>query len=175
MANLTSAENREYPYTRDETTGFYRVVDPNGYTFLVGPNTTSGDTEQLITQVGLYSSDLQRSVDYWTKLLPGKLASTDADQSKNSFVEISFDQSPFTLALHLSTQPIDHAKAYGRIAFACPTDDLQPLQDKALVSEQAVLTKLVKASCLFISCNLAQLCLSVKIRLVTDDCSACEF
>ena len=142
MANLTSAENREYPYTRDETTGFYRVVDPNGYTFLVGPNTTSGDTEQLITQVGLYSSDLQRSVDYWTKLLPGKLASTDADQSKNSFVE---------------------------------TDDLQPLQDKALVSEQAVLTKLVKASCLFISCNLAQLCLSVKIRLVTDDCSACEF
>lgn len=57
---------------------------------------------------------------------------------------VRFDDGDFRLILDKSDQEvIDHAQAFGRIAFACPTSDLKPLQDEIDSKGLKVLTRLI--------------------------------
>lgn len=68
--------------------------------------------------------------------------------SNEDRLDLSFDQlGYFTLTLVASTpknSKVDHGKAYGRIAFSCPTDELKPLQSQVEQAHGTVLTPYIQ-------------------------------
>ena len=117
------------------------MIDPNGYAFILTPLTATIQKNSIV-EVSLFVTNLNVSIDYWSNVLQGKVASTS-----NENVAISFDETEFKLNLTKSTDNvINHAKAYGRIAFSCPTEQLKPLQ--ALIEEKnlTILTKFISLS-----------------------------
>lgn len=114
----------------------YELFDPNGYRFRVqnepGPSRLTG--------LSLHSSDLSRSKAYWVDTLKGKLVESEPD------LVVNFDNLDyFKLVLVKSNeQKIDHAKAYGRVAFSCPTGDLKPLQSEIEGKQLTVLTPYIE-------------------------------
>ena len=134
---IESIKNKNYPHTvrSDES---YEIKDPNGYTFLVAANDSNVTTSKLIG-LSLHCSNIQNSTNYWSNILKGKVESqTDSD------VSFSFDSSPFRLNLLLSKEPVNHAKAFGRVAFSCPTDQLKPLQEEMDKLNLTILTRFIE-------------------------------
>jgi len=134
---IEAIKTQNYPH---EVSGdVYEVIDPNGYRFFVTPN-DSACPNNTIVEASLFSSKVETSVSYWSNMLSAKTES----QSANGAV-FSFDQGHFRLNLVLSQSgPINHAKAFGRIAFSCPATELLPLQEMILSNEKIVLTKYVE-------------------------------
>ncbi|VDO93918.1 unnamed protein product [Schistosoma margrebowiei] len=93
-----------------------KVEAPGGYSFWVHNSDSNGDPVQM---VALSTSNLKRSIDYWSHKLSMTLVSSSSD-------EAVFCYSPNQCSLKLISiqKPIDHASAFGRIAFACPTISL---------------------------------------------------
>ena len=121
---ISNIKERNYPFKLDAN-NLYEVVDPNGYKFLICPS--EKESANQVIGLSLFISDLQKSADYWVNQLKfSRNAPSDSDLVK---IEISFNEFNFTLTLVKSDQAkIDHGKAYGRIAFSCPTSQLKPLQ-----------------------------------------------
>merc|ERR1712127_139146 len=117
----------------------YEVVDPNGYKFIVVPNNEANPNNAIIEN-SLFATNLQKSVDYWSGLLQAKVESK-LDQN----LLLSFDNTQFRLNLvKIDVEKINHAQAFGRIAFSCPESELKPVQELAEKNNQTVLTKYVE-------------------------------
>ncbi|VDP76967.1 unnamed protein product [Schistosoma mattheei] len=101
-----------WPITLKESNSV-KVEAPGGYAFWVHNSDSNGDPVQM---VALSTSNLKRSIDYWSHKLSMTLVSSSSD-------EAVFCYSPNQCSLKLISiqKPIDHASAFGRIAFACPT------------------------------------------------------
>ncbi len=125
--------NYSHQLTND---GFYELEDPNGYRFLVGENKVDSSRD-LVTEVSLFATNIEQSENYWVNVLNNKLVS-----KTDSRLEVSFAVSDFKLVL-LKADNVDHGKAYGRIAFSCPTDQLKPLQADIESKNLTVLTKFI--------------------------------
>ncbi|RNA34636.1 glyoxalase domain-containing 4 [Brachionus plicatilis] len=131
--NIKNRENS--PKQRSD--GLYEIQDPDGYTFLVGQGEGN---ESSITALSLLVTNLEKSKNYWSNILKGKLISEDLSK-----IELSFDYLNFQLVLEKSgNEKIDHAKAYGRVAFSCPTEELKPLQSEIEKNQFAVLTPYIQ-------------------------------
>ena len=63
-----------------------------------------------------FSSNIKNTVNYWSNILKGKL-----ENHSETSASLSFDSTSFRLNFILSKEPINHAKAFGRVAFSCPT------------------------------------------------------
>lgn len=111
----------------------YEVLDPNGAKFLVLPGSKND-----IVEASLFSSNLENSVHYWSELLNAK---TESDSAI-----FRFDEGDFRLSFlpTKSGEAVNHAKAFGRIAFSCPASELLPLQEMILKNDKTVLTKYVE-------------------------------
>lgn len=134
---IENIKEKNYPFELNAN-GNYEIVDSNGYKFLVGQSLPN--ERDLVTGLSLFVTDLQTSETYWSNTLKGHLV----EKTENSLC-ISFYQSPFRLILEKSqSEKIDHAKAYGRIAFSCPTSELKPLQDEIDSKGLTVLTRYVQ-------------------------------
>lgn len=135
---IDNIKSTNYPHTLNAE-NIYEIVDPNGYKFQVVPNDTFNPKNAIIG-TSLFMTSIEKSADYWSGLLKAKVENKTAE-----CLDLSFDAGQFRLNLvKSSSEVINHAKAYGRIAFSCPAAELLPLQDLIEKNNQTVLTKYVE-------------------------------
>ncbi|XP_072163840.1 glyoxalase domain-containing protein 4-like [Diadema setosum] len=116
--------------------GQYAVEAPGGYRFyLVDKASPSGDPVQ---KVALGVSNLQKSIDYWTKLC----GMTLYEQSPKSAL-LGFGNGQCKLELQDQGGAVDHKTAFGRIAFACPREQLPGIEAASKEGGHSILTPLV--------------------------------
>ncbi|XP_026329262.1 glyoxalase domain-containing protein 4 isoform X2 [Hyposmocoma kahamanoa] len=110
---------------------------PGGYKFYIidKPQPTNTDPVQ---KVSLASSNLARSIAYWNGLLSLKIF-----EQTDKTVLLGFSEDQAKLELVDIGVPVNHAKAYGRIAFSCPFEQ-QPIIDKKIQEAgEKILTPLI--------------------------------
>lgn len=122
-------------YTVNEENGLKVIKSPDGYIFKILEAPSEGDPVKKVT---LASSNLQKSVDYWNRLCGMKIY----EQQEKSAV-LGYDDTQCKLELVDIGGQVDRATAFGRIAFACPSAELPPLEEKMKAEGQTILTPLV--------------------------------
>ncbi|KAK6184475.1 hypothetical protein SNE40_001871 [Patella caerulea] len=115
--------------------GVTTIVSPGGYKFFILPADIEGDPVQKVI---LGCSNLLNTIDYWTRLLGMKIYS----QTEKSVV-LGYSDNKCKLEFIDLGVPIDHATAFGRIAFACPKDQLPALEELMKNENQKILTPLI--------------------------------
>ena len=96
------------------------------------------DLPDPVKKVSLGVSDLAKSLVYWQKLL----GMTVYEQSETEAL-LGYDSDKCKLELiHLGC-PVDHATAFGRIAFSCPSNQLPGIEHSVKEAGHAILTPLV--------------------------------
>ncbi|KAK3084272.1 hypothetical protein FSP39_010907 [Pinctada imbricata] len=130
---VANANKQGYPIVQDGDN--HVLTSPDGYKFHIISQEVKGDPVQMVT---LASSDLQKSVDYWTKLCGMTLYS----RGDNSAV-LGYDDNQCKLQLLDIGVPVDHATAYGRIAFSCPESELPEIEKRMKEADQKILTSLI--------------------------------
>lgn len=103
-----------------EVEGIKRVVDPSGY--FIDLKTAAHDAVSSIT---LVSTNFEKTKGFWG----GLLGLTTGDQNVTDSITFQAQNPSFTIKF-LKSASIDHAEAYGRIAFAVPTDQLLTFQEQ---------------------------------------------
>lgn len=110
----------------------FTLESPDGYKFIVDRSETRND----VTEVCLAVSNMELSKKYWSDLL--KMILVD-EQSNETTLSYPGGQQA-RLRLRQLDVPLDHASAYGRIAFACPSGELKAIQAAAEAAKEKVLT-----------------------------------
>lgn len=123
-----------WPITLKESDSV-KVEAPGGYAFWVHNCDSDGDPVRM---VALATSNLKRSTDYWSHKLGMTLVSSSSDEAV-----FCYSPNQCTLKLISIQKPIDHASAFGRIAFACPSSQLPILQKTMDSQNETILTRLV--------------------------------
>lgn len=132
---IQRARSHDWPIT--EEAGCHVVRAPGGYKFFLldAPQPTDKDPVQSVT---LGSSNLLRSVEYWNSQLGMTLFSRTDDE-----VTLGYGEGQARLRLKTVGGAVDHAKAFGRIAFSCPAAELPTLQAAVKEAAGTILTPLV--------------------------------
>lgn len=126
---------REKKWPAKEADGRLEIDSPDGYKFFLLDEEKKGDPVQ---KVAIGASNLQQSIDYWHE----KLGMSLVEKSEKSAL-LGFGDDQCKLELIDNGGPVDHATAFGRIAFSCPREQLPPLQKKMEEEKQKILTPLV--------------------------------
>lgn len=130
------ARAKEAGYQIQEEEGKMAVRDPGGYKFFLVDSPQPEERDPVIgVSVGV--SQLPASLNYWTGLLGMK----KLEEAPNS-ATMSFGDNQANLTLK-TVGSVDHAKAYGRIAFSIPADELPPLEQVMKEAKTTILTPLV--------------------------------
>ncbi|XP_043574145.1 glyoxalase domain-containing protein 4 [Chiloscyllium plagiosum] len=134
---VSNAKKQGWALTEDKD-GVFVTEDPGGFKFiLVNKEQPKADP---VLKVTLAVSDLQRSIDYWSNLLGMKVYEKD-DAKKQVLLGYADDQCK--LELQDIGSPVNHASAYGRIAFSCPREQLPGIESQMKEENQKILTPLV--------------------------------
>jgi len=88
------------------------VAAPDGYKFKLLDQVANSSADP-VDHVAINVTNLANSVDYWSKVLAMQVHQQDSKQALLSY------GGPHKLALVLQNEKLDHAEAYGRIAFSC--------------------------------------------------------
>jgi len=132
---IDNAKRHNWPIKKEN---HLNVIEaPGGYKFYL-INEPQPINKDPVQKVALASSTLQRSVDYWNKLCGMKIYS-----ESEGTCSLGFPDDQCKLELHGINQTVDHAKAFGRIAFSVPKDDLPSIEKKMKESNETILTPLV--------------------------------
>lgn len=91
-----------------------------------------------VQKVTLASTDLDNSINYWNNIL-GLTIFEKTDES----VLLGFKETEAKLELKKIDNPLNRAKAYGRIAFACPFSQQPEISRKVEENNQTILTPLI--------------------------------
>lgn len=113
------------------------VTAPGGYQFVLIDQPQPADRDPVL-KVSLASSNLSATIAYWNTLLGLQIL----EQTKNIAV-FTFNRQQASVEFRDIGGPVDHAKAYGRIAFSIPTAQLEVLQKKMEDKKQKILTPLI--------------------------------
>ncbi|XP_071110738.1 glyoxalase domain-containing protein 4-like [Haliotis cracherodii] len=132
-AILDRARKNNYPISTDDGQTF--VLAPDGYKFIIISEDVEGDP---VTKVTLASSCLQKSVDFWSKLAGMKVHS----QTEKTAV-LGFGDNQCKLELVDIGSTVDHATAFGRVAFSCPKDELPGIEKVMKDNNQTILTPFI--------------------------------
>lgn len=116
--------------------GSLKVVDPDGYVFFL-KGSSSGSTN-VVSKVTLASSNLDKSVDFWTKIAGMKLSNKSEKQAL-----LGYTDEQAKLELTNIGKAVEHAKAFGRIAIGCPRTELAGIQEAVKNNGNKILTELV--------------------------------
>jgi len=122
-------------YSVTEKDGMKVVCSPDGHPFKIIEEPSVGDPVKKVT---LASSDLKKSIDYWSRLCGMKVY-----EEKEASALLGYSDTQCKLELVEIASQVDHAKAFGRIAFACPEAELAPLESGMTAAGQTILTPLV--------------------------------
>ncbi|KAL4714522.1 hypothetical protein ACJJTC_006568 [Scirpophaga incertulas] len=117
--------------------GIKYVEAPGGYKFYIIDKPQPTDKDPVV-KVSLACSNLAKSIEYWNGLLTLKVF-----EKTTKSVLLGFGDDQAKLELVEIGEPINRAKAYGRIAFSCPFDQ-QPIIDKKIQEAKGtILTPLI--------------------------------
>ncbi|XP_071944056.1 glyoxalase domain-containing protein 4-like [Antedon mediterranea] len=132
---IENAKKVDWPLTKlcDDT---FVAVAPGGYKFYLVNKPESGDPVKKVT---LGATNLKKSVDYWSKLCGMEVYS---ETDKTALLGYSDNQCKLELN-DLEGATMNHASAFGRVAFACPRSELPDLEKKMKELQQTILTPLV--------------------------------
>uniref|UniRef100_A0A1B0D2W8 VOC domain-containing protein n=1 Tax=Phlebotomus papatasi TaxID=29031 RepID=A0A1B0D2W8_PHLPP len=131
---LSRAKNLNYEISKDGEREF--LTSPDGYKFFIeNAESTSPDK---VTKVTLHCTNLKQSLEYWVGLLDMKILC----QEDNS-ATLSYDEKQTSLELKEISDPLNRAKAYGRIAFAVPADIQPQIDEKIKANKGTILTPLI--------------------------------
>ncbi|KAH9495932.1 Glyoxalase domain-containing protein 4 [Bulinus truncatus] len=131
---LDTAKKAGYPVTEEgDKVGI--LISPDGYKFRVINKPSEGDP---IKVVSLASSNLQKSVDFWTRLCGMQIFSQEINTAT-----LGYDKEQCKLELIDIGQIVDHGTAFGRIAFSCPGTELPQLEENMKSENQTIIKPLV--------------------------------
>ncbi|XP_014228442.1 glyoxalase domain-containing protein 4 [Trichogramma pretiosum] len=120
-----------------EEDGKYVLEAPGGYKYYIIDEPQPVDQDP-VQKICLSSSNLQRTLAYWNEVLEMKLVQkTD----KNAILEYGKSQAKLEFK-DIGTE-INHAKAYGRIAFAVPNAEQTVIREKIQSTNNKILTDLI--------------------------------
>ncbi|PZC81748.1 glyoxalase domain-containing protein 4 [Helicoverpa armigera] len=120
-----------------EQNGLKYLEAPGGYKFFVVDKPQPVDKDPVV-KVSLASSNLEKSIDYWNGLLSLKVY-----EKTTKTVTLGFGDNQAKLELVDIGQPVNRAKAYGRIAFSCPFDEQPIIDQKIQAAKGTILTPLI--------------------------------
>lgn len=117
--------------------GLNVVEAPGGYKFylLDEPQPTNEDPVQKVT---LSSSNLKRTLDYWNGILGMKVY-----EQTNDAALLGFGDTQAKLEFKDIGKPVEHATAYGRIAFSVPAAEQREIDKKIKETNSKILTPLI--------------------------------
>jgi len=119
-----------------ENEGSLKVVkSPDGHLFKLIEKPSQGDPVMKVT---LASSNLNKSIDFWKRLCGMNIY----EQNEKSAV-LGYNDKQCKLELVDIGGPVEHEKAFGRIAFSCPKVELPGLQELMTAESQVILTPLI--------------------------------
>ncbi|ESO97731.1 hypothetical protein LOTGIDRAFT_181699 [Lottia gigantea] len=113
------------------------IESPDGYRFHIVPGNVPNDADP-VQSVQLGSSNLEKTIDYWKRLLGMQIYS----QTEKSVV-LGYADDQCKLEFFDLGVPIDHATAFGRVAFSCPRDQLPCIEQTIKDANEKILTPLV--------------------------------
>ncbi|VDK83723.1 unnamed protein product [Litomosoides sigmodontis] len=120
--------------------GEVEIEDPDGHKFYVLPYEHKSVVADPIYKVKLNTPSLKETFNYWIELLNF----TKVEQNENCFIVSTGENEKFQLEWNFINDKIDRCSGFGRIAFAIPAKELEPIQKKMEKSMQKILTPLVK-------------------------------
>nr|ADG64927.1 hypothetical protein [Drosophila pseudoobscura] len=129
---LPRAAQHSYPI--EKTEGGHLLTSPDGYKFHVIDQAVTEADADPVQSVELRVTNLAASRQYWEKLLRMQPLA----ENKQS-VWLTYDFKQASLQLTQTPDPINRAKAYGRIAFAVPAATQQPLHEAVVATGGTVL------------------------------------
>lgn len=134
---IANARQLKWPLL-EVSPGLLEVAAPGGYKFyLEDKEQPKADPVQKVT---LAVSNLQTSISYWSGLLGMTIYKKD-DTKKN--VLLGYADNQCKLELQDICGPVDHGTAFGRLAFACPKEELPHIEAQMKKESQKILTPLV--------------------------------
>ncbi|XP_073902652.1 glyoxalase domain-containing protein 4 isoform X2 [Castor canadensis] len=134
---VSNARKLEWPLN-EVTEGIFETEAPGGYKFYLENH--SLPQSDPVFKVTLAVSDLQKSLNYWSNLLGMKIYEHD---EKKQRALLGYADNQCKLELQGIKGTVDHAAAFGRIAFSCPQKELPDLEDLMKREKQQILTPLV--------------------------------
>ncbi|XP_002132911.2 glyoxalase 1-like [Drosophila pseudoobscura] len=129
---LPRAAQHSYPI--EKTEGGHLLTSPDGYKFHVIDQAVTEADADPVQSVELRVTNLAASRQYWEQLLRMQPLA----ENKQS-VWLTYDFKQASLQLTQTPDPINRAKAYGRIAFAVPAATQQPLHEAVVATGGTVL------------------------------------
>lgn len=133
---LSRAAEHSYPVTQVSGKAGSLLTSPDGYKFYVIDQASA--SSDPVQSVELNVSNLQNSRKYWHDLLQLKVL-----EENEASVRLSYGEQQASLEITQISEPINRAKAYGRIAFAIPAAQQPPLQEAVKAAGGAILTPLI--------------------------------
>lgn len=129
---LERAKQHDYPIHEGNV-----LKAPDGYRFFIldEPQPTDQDPVQKVT---LASTNLERSIAYWHKLL-----GLDIYHQEKNKVTVGFAPEQAKLELQLIDEPLNRAQAYGRIAFTIPYNQQEDVDARVKAANETVLNSLI--------------------------------
>lgn len=91
-----------------------------------------------VRKVAIGVSDLAKSLEYWQTLLGMTLF-----EQTDTKALLGYNADKCKLELVYLGQPVNHATAFGRIAFSCPRDQLASIESAVKEAGHTILTPLV--------------------------------
>lgn len=132
---LENIKSQGYNFTQVPD-GSVCVEAPGGYPFYV-VDKDCGDKDPVY-KVTLSVSSLRKSLEYWNKLLGMSII-----QQSDTSAELAYSDNQCRIELVQISEMVDHAEAFGRIAFSCPSKQLKDIQDTMKETNNTILTPLV--------------------------------
>lgn len=112
------------------------VEAPGGFPFYVVDKDTG--VKDPVYKITLSISSLRKSLEYWNKLLGMKII-----QQCDTSAQLAYSDDQCRVELVQVSEVVDHAEAFGRIAFSCPSKQLKEIEGKMQKTGNAILTPLV--------------------------------
>lgn len=132
---LERAKSNNYPITKENN--FNVLTSPDGYKFFVIDEPQPNDADPVV-EVTLHSTNLTNSKKYWNDLLTMKLI-----KEENKSLLLTYGGKQASLRISEISDPLNRAKAYGRIAFAVPLDEQPKIDELIKAASGTILTPLI--------------------------------
>jgi len=130
--SVETARSANYPLQVDKGENF--VAAPDGYRFKLVEEDLL-ENQDPVRSITLQSSNIDKTKEFWFSVLQVPILSEEESSDGDRCVTFSFDEKQTCLEFieRASNQgkPIEHATAFGRIAFSCPSSQLPQIEAAA--------------------------------------------
>ncbi|XP_055843410.1 glyoxalase domain-containing protein 4 isoform X2 [Episyrphus balteatus] len=132
---LDRAKSNNYPITKENNLDV--LTSPDGYKFFVIDEPQPSNADPVV-EVTINSTNLIKSKNYWKDLLTMKLL-----KEEGKSLLLSYGNKQASLRIREISDPLNRAKAYGRIAFAVPLDEQPKIDELIKAASGTILTPLI--------------------------------